>query len=57
VREIVEGIHKQLGKKTQKKNPNVPRKIAGAFVGNWHHTDPFKQFAKQDTPPGSIRVL
>jgi len=32
-------------------------KTRGLLSGNWHHKDPFKQFAKQDTPAGSIRVL
>jgi hypothetical protein len=32
-------------------------KTRGLLSGNWHHKYPFKQFAKQDTSPDSIRVL
>jgi len=56
VREIVEGRRKQP-EKTQK-IPNVPgKKTRGLLSGNWHHKHPFKQFATQDRPPGSIRVF
>jgi len=51
----VEGIHKQL-EKMQKFQMSL-EKTHGLLSGNWHHIDPFKQFAKEDTPPGSISVL
>jgi len=58
VREIVEGIHTQP-EKMQKKFQTSLGKMwgGGGLSGNWHHKQPFKQFAKQDTSPRSIRVL
>jgi hypothetical protein len=48
-------VHKKF--ELPRKIPNIPGNIAEILSGNWQHTDPSKQFAKQDMSPSSMRVL